>query len=107
MAVQPPSTTRALPVTKLAASARQNLMDALVDAGRLAAAGQVLIESAAQGRTEHFLSVAVSGETPGTDGMNWSEFPGGTMTELAGRQPSTPSGRTATRFKSDAAAGAW
>jgi threonylcarbamoyladenosine tRNA methylthiotransferase MtaB len=27
---------------------------------------QVLIESATQGRTEHFLSVAVAGEKPGT-----------------------------------------
>jgi len=27
---------------------------------------QVLIESATQGRTEHFLPVAISGETPGT-----------------------------------------
>jgi threonylcarbamoyladenosine tRNA methylthiotransferase MtaB len=26
---------------------------------------QVLIESATQGRTEHFLPVAISGETPG------------------------------------------
>ena len=50
-------------------------------AGRLRAAGeaalqrrfqseigatrQVLIESATQGRTEHFLPVAISGETPG------------------------------------------
>ncbi|MBA4035653.1 MAG: tRNA (N(6)-L-threonylcarbamoyladenosine(37)-C(2))-methylthiotransferase MtaB, partial [Bradyrhizobium sp.] len=35
-------------------------------AGEVGATRQVLIESAAQGRTEHFLPVAVSGETPGT-----------------------------------------
>ena len=34
-------------------------------AAEVGATRQVLIESAAQGRTEHFLPVAVSGETPG------------------------------------------
>jgi threonylcarbamoyladenosine tRNA methylthiotransferase MtaB len=29
-------------------------------------ARQVLIESATQGRTEHFIPVAIAGETPGT-----------------------------------------
>jgi threonylcarbamoyladenosine tRNA methylthiotransferase MtaB len=31
----------------------------------IGATRQVLIESATQGRTEHFLPVAISGETPG------------------------------------------
>jgi threonylcarbamoyladenosine tRNA methylthiotransferase MtaB len=34
-------------------------------AAEVGATRQVLIESATQGRTEHFLPVAVSGETPG------------------------------------------
>jgi threonylcarbamoyladenosine tRNA methylthiotransferase MtaB len=34
-------------------------------AAEAGATRQVLIESATQGRTEHFLPVAVSGETPG------------------------------------------
>ena len=34
-------------------------------AAEIGATRQVLIESATQGRTEHFLPVAVSGETPG------------------------------------------
>ena len=34
-------------------------------AAEIGATRQVLIESATQGRTEHFLPVAISGETPG------------------------------------------
>ena len=34
-------------------------------ASEIGATRQVLIESATQGRTEHFLPVAISGETPG------------------------------------------
>jgi threonylcarbamoyladenosine tRNA methylthiotransferase MtaB len=34
-------------------------------ASETGATRQVLIESAAQGRTEHFLPVAIGGETPG------------------------------------------
>ena len=34
-------------------------------AAEIGATRQVLIESATQGRTEHFLPVAVAGETPG------------------------------------------
>src|SRR4029450_4585615 len=34
-------------------------------ASEIGAARQVLIESATQGRTEHFLPVAIAGETPG------------------------------------------
>jgi threonylcarbamoyladenosine tRNA methylthiotransferase MtaB len=35
-------------------------------ASEFGATRQVLIESATQGRTEHFLPVAINGETPGT-----------------------------------------
>jgi threonylcarbamoyladenosine tRNA methylthiotransferase MtaB len=35
-------------------------------ASEVGATRQVLIESRSQGRTEHFLPVAISGETPGT-----------------------------------------
>ena len=34
-------------------------------AAEIGAKRQVLIESATQGRTEHFIPVAISGETPG------------------------------------------
>ena len=34
-------------------------------AAEIGATRQVLIESATQGRTEHFLPVAIAGETPG------------------------------------------
>jgi threonylcarbamoyladenosine tRNA methylthiotransferase MtaB len=35
-------------------------------ASEIGAAREVLIESATQGRTEHFIPVAINGETPGT-----------------------------------------